>query len=128
MKILVTVLFAAIATSVSAQPVPPPPPLGDKPAAPPRASTAPRVPLGEMKDPEAQITKGAAEPQVTERVEGDQRIQEYRLNGKLYMQRVTPAHGKSYVLMDQKGDGTFTRLEQTFDQQVRVPQWVLWEF
>jgi hypothetical protein len=44
------------------------------------------------------------------------------------MMRVTPKHGRPYVLMDNKGDGTFSRLDQTLDGQVRVPQWVLVEF
>ena len=66
--------------------------------------------------------------QVTVRTEGDQTIQEYRVNGKVYMQRVTPRHGRPYVLLDHKGDGTFTRQDNTLDTGNRVPQWVLLEF
>ena len=66
--------------------------------------------------------------EVTTRVEGDQVIEEHRIKGKLYMMRVTPKHGRPYVLMDNKGDGTYSRLDQTLDQQVRAPQWVLLEF
>ena len=54
--------------------------------------------------------------------------QEYRVRGKVYMQRVTPKHGRPYVLMDHKGDGTFTKQDNTLDNGVRVPQWVLLEF
>ena len=68
------------------------------------------------------------EPQVTIRTEGEQTIQEYRVKGKLYMQRVTPKHGKPYILMDHKGDGTFMRQDNPLDTGVRVPQWVLLEF
>ena len=67
-------------------------------------------------------------PVVTERVEGDRTIQEYRINGRLYMQRVTPKAGRPYVLVDNKGDGTFTRQDNTLDNGVRVPQWVLLTF
>ena len=67
-------------------------------------------------------------PVVTTRVEGDRTIQEYRVHGRLYMQRVTPAHGRPYVLIDNKGDGSFTRQDNTLDNGVRVPQWVLLEF
>ena len=70
----------------------------------------------------------ALEPQVTVRTEGEQTVQEYRIRGKLYMQRVTPRHGKPYLLIDHKGDGTFTRQDNTLDPGVRVPQWVLLEF
>jgi hypothetical protein len=87
------------------------------------------VPLDEPPPPPPMVqTDPALEPQVTIRTEGDRTIQEYRIRGKLYMQRVTPAHGRPYILMDQKGDGTFTRQDNTLDAGVRVPQWVLLEF
>jgi len=62
------------------------------------------------------------------RIEGDNTITEYRVKGKVFMQRVTPKHGRSYVLMDHKGDGTFTRQDNTLDNGNRVPQWVLLDF
>ena len=83
--------------------VPPPPPMPDTPAQ-------------------------AIEPQVTTRTEGDQTIQEYRHHGKLYMVRVTPRHGRPYVLVDQRGDGQFTRQDNPLDTGLRVPQWVILEF
>lgn len=87
------------------------------------------VPLEEVPAPPPMITtKPAPEPQVTTRVEGEETIQEYRLHGKLYMMRVTPKHGHPYILMDMKGDGTFTRQDHALDSGVRVPQWVLMEF
>ena len=55
-------------------------------------------------------------------------IATYRVKGKLYMQRVTPKHGRPYILMDHKGDGTFSKQDNTLDNGVRVPQWVLREF
>ena len=78
--------------------------------------------------PQITQTDTATQPTVTVRIEGDQRIEEHRIGGKLYMQKVTPAHGKPYVLVDHRGDGTFTRLDNTIDQGLRVPQWVLLEF
>ena len=68
------------------------------------------------------------EPQVTVRKEGPNTIEEYRIHGKLYMMKVTPPHGHPYVLMDNKGDGTFMRQDNPLDNGVRVPQWVLMEF
>jgi hypothetical protein len=65
---------------------------------------------------------------VTTRVEGDSTITEYRVKNKVFMQKVTPRHGKPYVLIDNNGDGTFTKLDNTLDAKVRVPQWVLLEF
>ena len=88
------------------------------------------VPLEEAPPPPvlADDPDPAIQPQVTIRNEGGQKIEEYRIRGKLYMQKVTPAHGRPYVLMDHKGDGTFTRQDNTLDNGVRVPQWVLLEF
>jgi hypothetical protein len=89
----------------------------------------PTVPLEELPPPPPMITtEPQPEPQVTERNETDQTVREYRLKGKLYMMRVTPKNGPPYVLMDLKGDGTFTRQENALDNGVRVPQWVLMEF
>ena len=87
------------------------------------------APLDEPPPPPAMVEGDPAlEPQVTTRREGDQEVQEYRVRGKIYMQRVTPKHGRPYILMDHKGDGTFTKQDHTLDNGVRVPQWVLAEF
>jgi hypothetical protein len=116
--VLVTILAAAVACPVYAQSAERPKPPGT-------------VPLEEVPPPPP-ITGVAPgdepEPQVTTRTQGEETIQEYRIHNKLYMMRVTPAHGRPYVLMDQRGDGTFTRMDNSLDSRVRVPQWVLLEF
>jgi hypothetical protein len=114
MRTLLAVLLFALAFDASAQSTERPRPPGT-------------VPLDEAPPPPP-LTEKAPQPEVTTRTEGEQTIQEYRIKGKLYMQRVTPKHGRPYILMDNKGDGTFSRLDQTLDGQVRVPQWVLLEF
>jgi hemin uptake protein HemP len=87
------------------------------------------VPLEEVPPPPPMITSQPEfEPEVTVRTQGEEKIQEYRHHGKLYMMRVTPKGGHPYILMDLKGDGTFTRQENALDSGVRVPQWVLMEF
>ena len=94
-----------------------------------RARPPGTMPLDEPPPPPAIVQADPAlEPQVTVRTEGDQTIQEYRINGRVYMQRVTPRHGRPYILTDQRGDGTFTRQDNTLDNGNRVPQWVLLEF
>ena len=137
--VLAAAMLAFLALDASAQSAerprplqdaPPPPPLSDRPSpAPSAARPVPpaATPLEDAAAP-APLTERIPAPEVTTRVEGDQTIQEYRLKGRLYMQRVTPKHGRAYVLVDNKGDGTFSRLEQSLDHQVRVPQWVLMEF
>ena len=105
----------------------PPPPQVREGASGARALPPGATPLQDAAGP-APLAEQAPAPDVTTREEGGQLIQEYRIKGRLYMQRVTPKHGRAYVLVDNKGDGTFSRHEQTLDPQVRVPQWVLLEF
>ena len=94
-----------------------------------RARPPGTVPLDEPPPPPPMTpTDPALEPEVSIRTEGDQQIQEYRIKGKLYMVRVTPKSGRPYIMLDHKGDGTFTKQDNTLDNGVRVPQWVLREF
>jgi hypothetical protein len=87
------------------------------------------LPLEEVPPPPAMVqTDPALEPQVSVRQEDEQEVHEYRVKGKLFMQRVTPKGGKTYVLVDNHGDGTFMRQDNPLDGGVRVPQWVLKEF
>lgn len=86
------------------------------------------VPLEEPPPPPSMQIEPPVEPVVTTRTEGEQQIQEYRVNGKLFMQRVTTKGGQVYVLMDHRGDGTFVRQDNSLDSGNRVPQWVLKEF
>jgi hypothetical protein len=115
MRTLLAATLIAAALSVSAQ-------SGE------RKLPAGTTPLTEPPPPPPMQADPALEPVVTTRHEGDQEIVEYRIKGKLYMQRVTPKHGKPYVLMDHQGDGTFMRQDNPLDPGVRVPQWVLKEF
>ncbi len=116
MRILIAAILLAVVLPSAAQTGARPRPAGT-------------TPLDEPPPPPPMIqTDPALEPQVTVRTEGEQTIQEYRIKGKLYMQRITPKHGPAYILMDHRGDGTFSKLDHTIDSQVRVPQWVLLEF
>ena len=89
------------------------------------------VPLDEVPPPPPltqQTTPSKDEPVVTTRTDDAQSVEEYRVRGKLYAQRVTPKHGRPYILMDHKGDGSFTKLDNSIDGHLSVPQWVLMEF
>ena len=44
----------------------------------------------------------ALEPQVTILKRGTDTVEEYRLGGKLYMIKVTPAHGVPYYMVDRE--------------------------
>lgn len=112
MRQLIATLVLCIALPVAAQaqskpnlqpvPEPPPPPPGMEP------------------DP-------ALEPQVTILRRGTDTVEEYRVAGKLYMIKVTPAGGKPFYLIDERGDGKFSR-QESFDTGTRPPMWVIHQF
>lgn len=86
----------------AAQPIPEPPP----------------PPPGFELDP-------AQEPQVTIRKQGNDTVEEYRIAGKLYMMKVSPAGGgPSYYLIDERGDGQFAR-QDIPGTSIRPPMWVI---
>jgi hypothetical protein len=65
------------------------------------------------------------EPTVTIREEEDRMIEEYRLNGQVYMVKVTPRIGAPYYYIDHDGDG---KLELDADQRALNPvQPVYWK-
>lgn len=91
-------------TPADLQPLPEPPP----------------PPAGYQPDP-------SMEPQVTIVQKGETKEEQFRVNGKLYMVKVTPPYGAPYYLVDNRGDGIFTRVESR-DSGLRVPMWVIKNF
>ena len=85
-------------------------------------------PLPEPPPPPAGVVDEAVEPQVTIRQDGENRMEEYRMNGKLYMVKVTPAHGVPYYLIDQRGDGSWVRNDAIGGERLSVPMWVIKTF
>lgn len=67
------------------------------------------------------------EPVVTIIHKEDATIEEYSVNGVVYMTKVTPAIGPSYYLIDNNGDGEFNVRRHELDQ-VTVPQWILFRW
>ena len=102
----VAILVAVFCTPVAAQE--PPSKLEAVPAPPP-------IPAG--------VTEEDFEPEVTIIKRGEDTVEEFRHNGKLYMVKVTPPHGVPYYLVDRKGDGVFER--ETADPKLSVPMWVI---
>jgi Protein of unknown function (DUF2782) len=68
------------------------------------------------------------EPQVTITKQTGQTVEEYRVGGRLYMIKITPKAGPPYYLVDDRGDGKFTRQESPEDFGVRPPRWVIHRF
>jgi hypothetical protein len=122
MRIMLAAIAIALALPAAAQSTERPRPPGTKPL-----EEAPPPPA--MVEPDASSAADKAlKPVMTTRTEGENEITEYRVAGKLYMMRVKPKNGPEYILMDHKGDGTFTKQDHTLDSGLRVPQWVIKEF
>lgn len=68
------------------------------------------------------------EPDVTIIRTEKELIEEYRLNGLLYMIKITPKVGKPYYLIDQDGDGQMEGKISDIYNTPRVPQWVLFSW
>ena len=92
--------------------VPPPPPAEPSPA--PKES-----------DNEAEEQKAGPEPEVTIVNKKDAKYEEYRLNGRLYMVKVTPFVGPPYYFVDRDGDGLLETRMNGRDSQIKVPGWVI---
>lgn len=112
MRSLLAALLLAAALPVAAQQSKPPvlQPLPEPPPA----------PAGYEPDP-------ALEPQVNVIIRPTETIEEYRLNGKIYMIKVTPKIGKPYYLVDNVGNGKFVRHDD-YDTGLRPPMWLFLQF
>lgn len=69
----------------------------------------------------------ANEPQITIKHRGKDKFEEYRMNGNLYMIRVTPSAGPAYYLVDPHGDGQFVK-KSIVKGAVVPPMWVLFQW
>ena len=112
MRRLIAVLLFSVVTSAAAQQSPPPS-KADVPPPPSSASSGFEV------DP-------SLGPQVTIIKRGSDTVEETRVGGRVVMIKVTPNNGRPYYLIDDRGDGQYSRHE--LDSGVRVPQWVIHQF
>lgn len=92
----------------------------------------PPAPVKNYKAPPRPAEKAAAEtealpePEVRITTQGDERREEYRISGKLYMVKVIPKKGRPYYLIDKEGKGEFVR--DDLQQGVSPPMWVIKRF
>lgn len=84
-------------------------------------------PLPEPPPPPPGMVDAGPEPQVTIVKRGQDKVEEFRVNGRLYMMKVTPPHGRPYYLIDNQGDGKWSR-HDGIETGLRVPQWVIGTF
>ena len=86
------------------------------------------VPLPAIPPPPPSMVNDELEPQITISKRGDDKVEEHRINGKLYMMKVTPSHGVPYYLIDEKGDGNWAPKDTADAAHTRVPMWVIGTF
>lgn len=55
----------------------------------------------------------------------DEVISEFRINGQLYMIRITPNKGVPYYLVDSDGDGKLETRWNELAPELLIPAWVL---
>jgi len=102
---LVTGLLAFFVMTVQAADAPPPPSLSD------------------------QEGQEEIEPEVVIIQRDDKTIEEYRVNGQLYMIKVNPKHAPPYYLLDKDGDGTMeTKTATDLEPDIMIPRWVLFRW
>ncbi len=68
------------------------------------------------------------QPSVTLQEHGNRVSEEYRVNNKLYMIKITPSVGAPYYLIDDDGSGDLEYRRNTGGWDTRVPQWVLFSW
>ncbi|MFA7388270.1 MAG: DUF2782 domain-containing protein, partial [Thiohalobacteraceae bacterium] len=68
------------------------------------------------------------EPEVTIIRRDDRTVEEYRINGQLYMIKVTPSKGYPYYLVDADGDGELESRRNELDPRILVPSWVIFRW
>ena len=106
MRKLLFTLLLAVSLPLAAQPA------GLEPLSPP---SLPQIgPAGEEMEPEVRIIK-----------KDSATIEEYRMNGELYMVKITPGIGLPYYLIDADGDGKLESRYNKLDPGIMVPQWMI---
>lgn len=83
--------------------------------------------LEPIPDPPAPPGVTDEEPDVTIRQRGEDRYEEYRVRGQLYMIKVSPRVGKPYYLVSREKGGAFERVDD-LDRARTVTQWVLFKW
>ena len=103
--------------------------LGAAPSALAQSDPLPRLePLPDVPPPQIAIDP-SLEPVITIKQRGADKVEEFRVAGKLYMVRVTPPGGTPYILMDHSGAGSFTPSNGLADPlNFSVPMWVIKTF
>jgi len=92
----------------------------------PTPTPADAVPLEDIPPPAIGKDDNVDEPQITIVKKKGETIEEYRVNGQLYMMKITPAHGVPYYLHKEDQDGEWINYGPV--QPVSIPKWTIFRF
>lgn len=101
--LLPALLFCSFAAAEEPARLPPPPPPG----------------LGDQE---------GIEPEVRIIQREDQTVEEYSINGQVYMIKVTPKNAPPYFLIDSDGDGSLESSPTEIEPNLLIPSWVLFRW
>jgi hypothetical protein len=73
------------------------------------------------------VPQGPGDPDISIRTEGENTIEQYTREGRVYMIKVTPRVGRPYYLIDNTGDGRFMRHDGPLPMTAPA-QWRIYQF
>jgi len=79
-------------------------------------------------DLDLSVVESDIQPAVTLQEHDNRTVEEYRVNNKLYMVKITPSLGAPYYLIDDTGSGDLEYRRDAGGRDTRVPQWVLFSW
>jgi hypothetical protein len=85
-----------------------------------------RRPAAAANTPAADTDEAIPEPEVVITTKGEDRHEEYRIGGRLYMIKVIPKRGAPYYLIDREGQGEFVKSDLL--PSINPPMWVIKRF
>lgn len=68
------------------------------------------------------------QPDITIIRRGKKTIQEYRINGELYMIKIIPDIGPPYYMVDTDGDGNVDLRRSDLERNLRINQWKIFSW
>lgn len=76
--------------------------------------------------PPAITNEDITKPEITVIEREGEKVEEYRINGQLYMMKVTPKNGKPYYMHKEDKEGGWTMVGP--NEPLAVPKWTLFRF
>lgn len=77
---------------------------------------------------EGEVTPEVVEPEVRIINQQGNTVEEFRMQGRLYMVKITPTKGYPYYLVDSDGDGKLETRRNDLDPDIVVPRWTIFSW